>query len=206
MALAPVAVDLSTHLPANLPTHVGAFDILPVDPPLDALFPYGGPLRGSVVAVEGSASLMLAVAAAASTQGWWGAAVGFPALGLAAAAEVGVDLARFVVVPTPGEQWASAAAVLLDGLGFVAVQPPRGARATEARRLAARTRERRAVLLVTGAWPESVDLRMRLKASEWTGIGGGYGRLTDRRITVTVSGRGAASRERQVTTWLPRAH
>jgi hypothetical protein len=180
-------------------------DVLPVDPPLDELFPYGGPVRGSVVAVEGSTALLLALAAAASAQGSWSAVVGLPTLGLAAVAEAGVDLTRFAVVPTPGEQWSTAVAVLLDGFDLVIVRAPQRARAAEARRLAARVRDQRAVLLVTGSWPEPVDLRIRLAAGEWTGIEDGYGRLTGRRCTLTSSGRGAAAREQQVTAWLPPA-
>ncbi len=194
MTLAQVVAPLAPHR-----------DVLPLDPPLDEVFPYGGPVRGSVVAVEGSTALVLALAAAASAQGSWSAAVGLPLLALAAVAEAGVDLARFAVVPTPGGQWATAVAVLLDGFDLVVVRPPQRARAAEARRLAARVRERRAVLLVTGGWPEPVDLRVRLTAGEWTGIGDGYGRLTSRYCTFTASGRGAAARERQVKAWLPRA-
>jgi hypothetical protein len=180
-------------------------DVLPVSPPLAELFPYGGPVRGGVVAVEGSMAMVLALVAAASARGEWAAAIGVPSLGLAAAAEAGVDLDRFVLVPSPGPKWATVAAVLVDGVGLLVLHLPVGAKAAEARRIAARVREAQAVLLVTGAWPERVDLRVRLVGTDWAGIGQGDGRITGRRCTFAASGRGAAARERQVTAWLPPA-
>src|SRR5436305_13342772 len=89
--------------------------VLPVAAPLDALFPYGGLVRGSVVTVD-SLAVALALLAAPSAAGGWCAVAGVPELGLAAAADAGVDLQRFVVVPSPGEQWAVTIATLLDGV------------------------------------------------------------------------------------------
>lgn len=177
-------------------------DVLPVAAPLDALFPYGGLARGSVVTVD-SLTVALALLAATSAAGGWCAAAGLPDLGLAAAADAGIDLQRFVVVPAPGEQWAVAVATLLDGVGLVLARPPARLKASDARRLAARIRERRGVLLLGGAWPEQVDLRIRLDTSEWTGLADGYGRLLRRRTGLIASGRGAAARERRVSAWLP---
>jgi hypothetical protein len=177
-------------------------EVLPVAPPLDALFPYGGLVRGSIVTVD-SLTVALALLATTSAVGGWCAAAGVPDLGLAAAADAGIDLQRFVLVPTPGEQWAVTVATLLDGIRAVLVRPPARLKTGDARRLAARTRERRGVLLVNGAWPEQVDLRIRLEASEWTGLSDGYGRLRRRRTRLAASGRGAAARERRVTAWLP---
>jgi len=194
-----MALALATSIAQPLPQQPA---VLPVAPPLDALFPYGGMARGSVVTVD-SLTIALALLAATSAAGGWCAAAGIPDLGLAAVADAGIDLARFVVVPAPGEQWAVAVATLLDGIGVVLARPPARLKATEARRLAARNRERRGVLLVNGTWPEQVDLRVRLEASEWSGLSGGYGRLRHRRTDVSASGRGAAARERRVSAWLP---
>jgi hypothetical protein len=182
----------------------GQRTVLPVAAPLDSLFPYGGLVRGSAVTVD-SLTVALALLAAPSAAGGWCAATGIPDLGLAAAADAGIDLRRFVVVPSPGEQWAVAVATLLDGVGVVLAKPPARLKAADARRLAARARERRGVLLLYGAggWPEQVDLRIHLQASEWTGLHDGYGRLARRRTDLVASGRGAAARERRVTAWLP---
>ncbi|MDQ1746349.1 MAG: hypothetical protein QOD07_612 [Frankiaceae bacterium] len=188
------------------PGTFAAPDVLPVAPPLDALFPYGGPARGGVVSV-GSLTVALALLAATSAAGGWCAAAGLPDLGLAAAADAGIDLQRFVVVPAPGEQWAVTVATLLDGVGLVLARPPARLKASDARRLAARLRERRGVLLLAGdtagAWPDNTDLRIRVEASEWTGLSDGYGRLLRRRTRLVASGRGAAARERRVSAWLP---
>jgi len=193
MALAETLVRPSTFL---------APETLPVAAPLDALFPYGGLVRGSIVAVD-SLTVALALLAATSAAGGWCAAAAVSDLGLAAAADAGIDLHRFVVVPNPGEQWAVAIATLLDGIGLVLARPPARLKASDARRLSARLRERRGVLLVNGPWPEQVDLRIHLAAGEWTGLSDGYGRLLRRRTDLTASGRGAAARERRVTAWLP---
>jgi hypothetical protein len=198
MALA-LATTVARPVPGfRQPAHT----VLPIRPPLDALFPYGGLVRGSVVTVD-SLTVALALLSATSAAGGWCAATGLPDLGLAAAADAGIDLRRFVVVPAPGEQWAVAVATLLDGVGAVLAKPPPRLKPSDARRLAARTRERRGVLLLTGDWPEQVDLRIRLEASEWTGLSDGYGRLLRRRTDLVSSGRGAAARERRVTAWLP---
>src|SRR5438045_2983301 len=66
--------------------------VLPVLEPLQTLLP-DGLRRGSTVAV-GSTSLALALAAGPSAAGSWTAAAGVPALGLTAAAELGVSPGR----------------------------------------------------------------------------------------------------------------
>ena len=109
---------------------------LPVLAALEPLFPSGGLRRGSVVAVEGSqtTSLALALAAAASAEGSWCAAVGRPALGLVAAAELGIVLERFALVPAPAAGagpggWAWVVATMLDAFDLVlAWAPPHAVR------------------------------------------------------------------------------
>lgn len=110
--------------------------------------------------MAGSTSLALSVLSAASAQGSWSAAVGFPSLGLAAAAELGVALERFPLVPSVG-RWAWVVATLLEGVDVVLGRPPAGGvRAADARRLIARARERGSVLVVAGSWPEPADVRL----------------------------------------------
>ena len=183
--------------------------LLPVLPPLEPLFPAGGLRRGSLVSVAGSTSLALSVLAAASAQGSWCAAVGMPSLGLAGAADLGVALDRFPLVPSPGRStgaggWAWVVAALLDAFDVVLVQPPTHVRAADARRLTARVRERGAVLVVAGGgWPEPAEVRLSVAAASWDGVGQGHGRLRGRRVEVVGAGRGAAARERRVALWLP---
>jgi hypothetical protein len=139
----------------------------------------------------------------------WSAAVGFPALGLAAAADLGVRLERFALVPAPGDGWPVVVASLLDGVDFVVLRPPPRVRPPDARRLAARVRERGSVLLIVETagqqrWPESPDARLDVESSEWVGLGAGYGNLRARKIEVSLGGRRVAGgRSRRVSLWLP---
>jgi hypothetical protein len=128
-----------------------------------------------------------------------------PALGLVAAAELGVDLARLALIPAPGEQWAVAVAALVDGFDLVLLRPPARVRGADARRLMARVKERGSALVLMDppGWPESPDLRLSVGSTGWEGLGAGHGLLTSRRMEVVVSGRRAASRERRRSVWLP---
>ena len=187
--------------------------MLPVLPALVPLFPGGGLRRGSVVSVGGSTSLALSLLAATSAQGSWCAAVGLPSLGLAAAAELGVALDRFPLVPAPGRGtgaggWAWVVAALVDAVDVVLARPPSGAgvRAADARRLTARVRERGAVLVVAGGgWPEPAEVQLTVTSTAWEGVGQGHGRLRARRVEVVAGGRGAAALQRRVPLWLPHA-
>jgi hypothetical protein len=208
----PVPAELAERA---APVSLAADQRLPVLPALEPLLPARGLRRGSVVAVEGSSSLALALAAAASAGGSWCAAVGRPPLGLLAAAEVGMVLDRFPRVPVPDPSagarpggWAWVVATLLDALDVVIAWPAMSGRAVrpgDARRLAARARERGSVLVVAEArgWPEAPDVRLAVTRSEWIGPGAGDGRLRGRRVEVVAGGRGAAARERRATLWLP---
>src|SRR5215471_8001036 len=86
---------------------------LPVLPALEGLLP-GGLARGTVVAAGGWSLLCLALAAGASAAGAWCAIAGIPHLGIAAAAGVGLDLDRMLLVPNPGPRWPEVVASLLD--------------------------------------------------------------------------------------------
>lgn len=190
---------------------------LPVLDALQGLLPEGRLRRGTVVAVGGEAgatALALALGAGASGEGSWAAAVGMPSLGLLAAAELGLVLERLVVIDPSPARWVTAVAALVDAVDLVYLRPTR-LTARDARRLKARARERGAVLiplrpgesgrtLVDAVWPGSVDVRLTVTRTWWTGIGeGGAGHLRARRVEVTVGGRGAATRERRVALWLP---
>jgi hypothetical protein len=178
--------------------------LLPVVPALQPLLPGRGLRRGTTVAVGRSAALALALVAGASAAGSWVAAVGLPDLGIVAAAETGIALERLALVPAPGAKaWPTVVAVLLDAVDVVLVRSPAGLPAGQARRLAARARERGAVLVPFGAWSEPVDLRLAVATSAWLGLGQGHGRLQARRVEVVVVGRGAATRELRARLWLP---
>jgi len=171
---------------------------LPVRPELAALFPGGALRRGTVVSVVGSTSLLLALLAGPSGAGSWTAVAGLPALGAVAAAEAGIDLGRCALVPDPGPAWPTVVAALLDAIDVVAVGAGLRVRAADARRLAARARERGSVLVVAGPW-EGADVRLSVASSTWSGLGRGHGRLCGRTLEVVGGGRGAAARQRHVS-------
>lgn len=164
-----------------------------------------------------SVSLALATAAAASQDGAWVAAVGFPSLGLLAAAELGVALERFVLVASPksgrrsdtsgreADTWASAVAALVDAFEIVLVQADHPIRARDSRRLVARVREQESVLVQVGSrsWAEGADVTFRVASSTWEGLGEGYGHLQARRVTVDAGSRREAARPRSADLWLP---
>ncbi len=187
---------------ATSPVSLAGEQVLPVLPVLQCLLPGGVLRRGSTVAVVGSTSLALALAAAPSEAGSWCAAVGLPSLGLVAAAELGVSLERLALVGDPGESWPSVVAALLDALDVVVVRPPGPVRSSHVRRLAARARERGAVLVPVCSW-EGADVCLGVTRSEWHGLGAGHGHLRSRRLDVTSRGRGTAARPRQAGVWLP---
>jgi len=192
---------------------------LPVLPPLAPLLPHGVLRRGSTVVVQGSPSLLLALLAGPSKAGSWCAVVGMPTLGLVAAAEAGVALDRLPLVPAPGADWASVAAALLDALDVVVVAPRSRVRDGDARRLAARARQRGSVLVpfgvrpgggdalpgagvAPGGWP-GADLWLTVGDARWEGLGDGHGHLRARHVEVRCEGRGSAARPRRARLWLP---
>jgi hypothetical protein len=208
---------------------------LPVLPALAPLVPGGALRRGTTVAVSsaapgaehaagprsaagpqaaghpgGATALALALAAGASRAGSWVAAVGLGSLGLVAAADYGVALRRLALVDDPEPRsWAAVVAALVDGFDvvLVAAGPQARRRPADARRLAARVRERGAVLVAVGGdLPERSRLQLAVTAGAWEGLdAGGYGHLSRRRVTVAAGGRGEAARPRRAELWLPAA-
>ncbi|MGB9279946.1 MAG: hypothetical protein WCB57_07650 [Pseudonocardiaceae bacterium] len=173
----------------------------PVVAPLAPLLP-GGLRPGSVVAVQGSTALLLALLVAATARGSWAAVIGVGDLGVLAAAEAGVVVQRLALIPRPGPDPAQVAAALLDGVGLVALaggdRIPAGVR----RSLAARARQRGSVLLPLGRWP-GADIELDCRAEAWYGAEDGHGRLRSREVVVRLVGRGAASRPRTARLLLP---
>jgi hypothetical protein len=131
-------------------------------------------------------------------------------LGLTAAAELGVDLGRVVVVAAPPQEvWATVVATLVEAFDVVLARVDRRVRDTDARRLTARARDAGSVLVLLlhdgrgATWPDAPDVRLDITALEWSGIGDGHGHLQARRVEVSATGRRAAARARQATLWLP---
>lgn len=176
--------------------------LLPVLPALRNLLSAGGLRRGSVVTSGDWGLLCLALAAGASAEGSWCALVGVPSVGVRAAADVGLDPGRLLLVPEPGRGWPQVVASLLDGFDIVALRPPDQPSAQLRHKLEAAARRYGSVLLVAGDWP-GAQARLAVTDTQWIGIGAGYGRLRARRVRVVAAGRGAGERPRSAWLWLP---
>ena len=162
--------------------------VLPVLPALAPLLPGGGLRPGSAYSIDSSASLLFALLAAASQTGSWCGVVGVPQLGAEAAERVGVDLSRLVLIPDPGSRWLAVTATIAEVLPVIAVRPGGRASDGDVSRLAARLRDRGAVLLVQGPWAQA-EASIGVADPEWTGLGDGHGYLSGRELTVTVTSR-----------------
>jgi hypothetical protein len=202
------------HLAAKVrPPNLAVGRLLPVVPALREILPSGGLQRGATVVIDsvraaGATTLALELLAGPSVGGYWCAIAGGVELGLAAAAERGIDLARLLLVPSlgPPDRWLQVVATLFDSVDVVLLVPRSTVRQSDARRLAARSRERESVFLVLdpcGHWQGPSDLRCTVTRSEWSGLGCGFGLLTARRFELEVSGRGAAARPRRAPLQLP---
>lgn len=175
----------------TLPTHQALVPLLP-----------GGSLKAGVAySVLHSTRLALLLLAGASTAGAWCGVIGMPDLGIEAAAALGVDLERLVLVPEPGEHWLTVAATLADILTVVLVRVPAGetVRDAEAARLASRLRQRGATLVVAGAWQQA-EAVLEVSGNAWQGLGPGHGYLAGSESVVTVTARGARTEQHRI--WL----
>jgi hypothetical protein len=183
--------------------------LLPLLPALTPLLAGGGLQRGTVVTVgpgDGAGTLALALLAAASVAGSWCAAVGTTHPGILAMAELGVDLDHLALVPCPGPAWPEVTAILLDDMDIVLACPPGRVRPGVARRLIARARQRRTVLVVQAGrwgWPEGPDVHLALEGGRWNGVDKGHGHLRGRSVEVVTSGRRSAVRGVRTRLWLP---
>jgi hypothetical protein len=176
--------------------------VLPVLPALRELLPGGSLRRGSVVAAGPWSLLCLALAADASAAGAWCAVVGVPQLGVAAAADAGLDPDRMLLIADPGTAWPQVVASLLDGCELVLLRPPDRPPAQVRRRIEATVRRFGGVLVVAGEW-DGAQTRLSVAQQEWAGIGTGHGRLRARRVQVVADGRGGAAQPRARWLWLP---
>lgn len=162
--------------------------VLPVHPALAELLPGGGLRAGCVYALDPSSALVMALMAGPSQAGAWCAAIGMPELGAEAGEQAGVELERLVLIPDPGPRWLAVVATVAEVMPVVAVRPPARAKDAEVARLGARLRDRGAVLLVQGAWPQA-EATLSLSEPMWSGVGSGFGYLSSREVTVTSGSR-----------------
>jgi hypothetical protein len=109
-----------------------------------------------------------------------------------------------------GASWTTAVGALLDAVDVVVARPGGTGTGTwvtdgEARRLTARARNKGAVLVLFGqqatSWP-AVEMRLSAEHGRWSGIGNGYGRLKQRQLLVSATGKGRSARPRSAELWL----
>ena len=180
---------------------------LPTNPALAELLPGGALAAGSAYSVLDSTTLALALLQGPSAAGAWCAVVGMPDLGVEAAAGLGIDLERLVLVPHPGDQWLTVASALVDVVSVLLVRPPvrdGRVRITDgtASKLASRLRQREAVLISLGDWPGAAA-RLTVSDSSWAGLGSGFGHLTGRQVTVSSTAARWQGRAKSRRLWLP---
>ena len=212
----PVDLAALRSLSASIAPVVPAGErVLPVGRALQPLLPDGALVRGSSVQLlgVGASSLALALLAEPSAAGCWTAVVGLPELGLLAADEHGLALERLLLIdPPPDRRAVEVVAALVDGIELVVLDTRLPIGASDARRLAARARERGAVVLLvqpgvpgegSGALRWSPDVALTVREQRWQGLGRGQGVLRRRRVLVEAEGRGRWSRQRRAALLLP---
>lgn len=170
--------------------------VLPTHDAFSSLLPGGGLRPGAAYSIASSSSLLLALLAEPSRSGTWCGVVGMPELGAEAADHAGIDLARLVLIPEPGPRWLAVASTVSEVLQVVAVRPSSRATPGDMSRLAARLRDRGAVLLVQGPWPQA-EATLELSEPQWRGLGRGHGYASGREVTVTARSRRWPSERRQ---------
>ncbi len=178
-----------------------------------------------VTGAAGATTVALGIVAGPCRAGGWLGCVGFPQLGWEAATELGLPLGNVVDVEltapsssspsssfssgqgdpsgTRGSAAASVLAAMVDAFDIVLCGPAVPLGDAMLGRLRARARERGVVLVgVTPAMGRSstrwsrCDVELKVRNTRWNGLGQGWGTLSERRITVEVSGRGVLARPR----------
>ncbi|MEA2023033.1 MAG: hypothetical protein U9N79_01940 [Actinomycetota bacterium] len=120
-----------------------------------------------------------------------------------AAWEVGIDPDRLVIARCREVvRWGRAAAALLDGAAAVLAEVPVGVKDAPIRKLAALARNRGTPLLlrpIDRAAPIGVaHLVLEAREIAWRGAGDGHGRIEQRRIRITASGKAMKGMSRTI--------
>jgi hypothetical protein len=186
-------------------------ELVPVTSVFADLLGAPGLRRGSSIVLEGrrgAVSIALGLIAKASADGMWCAVLGLPDLGLLAAHELGVALEHLVLVPTPGARFVAALSSLIDGFDVVVLSEQRQLAPEQRRRLEAKARERRCVLIVLAeqspsSWATHAEARFRTHASRFVGIEQGSGRITGRLLDLEVQRRRSSLPTQIAQLWCP---
>ncbi|MDR2703222.1 MAG: hypothetical protein LBB58_02615 [Cellulomonadaceae bacterium] len=175
----------------------------PVQPKLAHLFPQRCITAGSVISVQHGLYLLFGFLTAASRSGSWVSFVGLPGLGLLAASQAGLSPERVAFIPEVGCDAPVVVAALLDAM-CVVVGPQAALSDSDRRRLAARARERGAVLFTTLPW-QGAHLSYEVLGRQWGGVDRGAGWFQTVKAQVLRVGRGAAAAPKSFSVELPLA-
>lgn len=177
--------------------------LLPVADELADLFPDGGLVRGRALGCAGgldAAIVPLLIAARAVRDGAWLAVVDVDTLGLDAATELDLPIERIVRVETSSTTtWFDVVGAAVDGFDLVVTSVPEELRGDDAvarrsaavvRKLVARLQRRGSVIIVLGdPGVFTLDLRIDVERSVWSGLGDGWGHLRRRSLELATTGR-----------------
>jgi hypothetical protein len=152
--------------------------------------------------------------AAPTRAGSWAGVVGLPSVGVAAAAELGVELSRTIFVAdtsTSSKTSSDMAAILsalIDGVEVLVLSRRVVAAVSDGvmRKLHTRMQSRGSVLVLVGD-PGSISADVRVNASTvmWEGVGAGNGHLQRRRVNIELDAR-RRGRPTRADVWLPDQH
>ncbi|MHA7154411.1 hypothetical protein [Arthrobacter sp. TMN-50] len=171
---------------------------LPTIPSLGRILPGGGLMAGAAYSVENSTTLAMALLAGPSGSGAWCSVIGIPDFNVEAAANLGIDLDRLILIPQLEGQWLAATAAMVDVVSVILTKAPSTITGSDVARLRARLRQRGAVLITVGAWPQS-EAVLSVSENRWGGLGSGAGHLQTRRLKVTVKGHNGRSRSSELS-------
>ena len=195
---APAAADLQERINQMQASRLDSRR-LPTVPALARILPGGGLQAGGSYSVRNSASLAMAMLAGPSAQGAWCGVVGVPEFSVEAAREFGINLDRLILIPTPGSQWLTVTAALVDVVSVILTRAPEHLAPTDTARLKARLRQRGSALITLGSWQQS-DSTLGVVESAWEGLGSGTGHLRARRMKITATH--PSGRPRHAYLWL----
>lgn len=161
---------------------------------VSALIPSNFQLRGSTIGIGGvgATSLALALVAQPVREGAFLGIVVARAdeFGLEACVDFDLPLRRVVQFEIAhATSWGSILDAIINGFDAVIIADRLPISSRLYRKLAARNREHKSVLIRVGGWPETPDLSFTSDSSSWLGLGEGHGVLRSRQVSVRVGGR-----------------
>lgn len=166
----------------------------PIPPALSELLPRGLQ-AGQIVEVAGSTSVLFAMAAHAAGNQRWCAVIGAQSLGWAALADLGLDMARTIVIP-PHEHAVKALDIVLECFPICILGPQVTIPGGQRRTLRGKVRHHKTLVLAYH-WPQA-GTALRVRPCGGQGLRRGAGRLRAVEWEVTLAGAmGTAPRARR---------